>query len=51
MGAIPKEFEGKLQCDWFALCKNKATKTRSHPILVEVPICDRCDKKVERLST
>lgn len=37
-------------CRWFALCPNPATKTRPHPILGDVPICDRCDKKVEALK-
>lgn len=32
------------QCRWFALCDNQATTTRSHPILRDVPICDRCDR-------
>lgn len=38
------------QCGWFLLCNNEATTTRSHPILGDVPICERCDKKVEALS-
>lgn len=29
-------------CQWFAYCTNDATGTQSHPILGEVPICDRC---------
>lgn len=29
-------------CQWFALCTNEATQTISHPILGEVPTCDRC---------
>lgn len=37
-------------CQWFALCTNEATTTRSHPVLKEVPICDRCNAKVEALS-
>ena len=37
-------------CAWFALCPNAATRTRSHPVLGDVPICDRCDDKIERLS-
>lgn len=36
-------------CEWFALCTNDATKMRKHPILGNVPICDRCDAKVEKL--
>lgn len=34
-------------CQWFALCKNAATQTRPHPILGDVPICDRCAKRVD----
>lgn len=38
------------QCAWFALCTNPAIKTRTHPILGNVPICERCDQKVERIK-
>lgn len=38
----------RLQCAWFALCRNVATGTKSHPIIGEVPICDRCRAKSER---
>lgn len=38
------------KCQWWALCPNEATKTREHPILDPVPICDECDAKVERLD-
>jgi len=37
-------------CEWFALCTNPATKTRPHPILGAVPICDRCDARIARLK-
>lgn len=37
-------------CEWFALCTNAATKTRPHPILGDVPICDRCDEKMDRIA-
>jgi hypothetical protein len=37
-------------CEWYALCENPATGTRSHTILGDVPICERCDAKVEALS-
>ena len=29
-------------CKWFALCENAATGALAHPILGDVPICDRC---------
>lgn len=32
-------------CEWFAMCDREAATTRSHPVLGEVPICDRCDRK------
>ena len=28
-------------CEWFALCPEPATALRSHPLLVEVPVCER----------
>jgi hypothetical protein len=31
-----------LMCEWFALCDRPATDTRPHPILGDVPVCDRC---------
>lgn len=34
-------------CEWFALCANEATHEMSHPILIRVPICDRCRSKEE----
>lgn len=40
-----------LGCEWFLLCGNRATKTRNHPMLRPVPICGRCDRKIERLGT
>lgn len=42
--------EEAAQCAWFLLCTNKATTTRSHPILGSVAICKRCDEKVARLE-
>lgn len=37
-------------CQWFGKCENHAMRTRVHPILGTVPICPRCDEKVERMS-
>ena len=31
-------------CHWFALCRNDATGSTPHPILGDVPTCDRCHK-------
>lgn len=36
-------------CQWFALCTNEAVTTEPHPILGDVPICQRCKDKNERL--
>jgi hypothetical protein len=30
------------RCMWFALCKNEAVTTVPHPILGDVPCCQRC---------
>ena len=32
-------------CAWYALCDKPATGTVAHPILGDVPICDRCTDK------
>lgn len=37
-------------CQWFLLCTNEATRLREHPILGQVPICERCDEKVARIE-
>lgn len=31
-------------CRWFARCGRPAAGTTSHPVLGEVPTCDRCHK-------
>lgn len=36
-------------CAWFTLCDRPATTVMAHPVLREVPICDRCRTKVEAL--
>lgn len=38
-----------VMCQWWLLCDNLATTTRTHPILGEVPICKSCDEKMEAL--
>lgn len=34
-------------CDWFALCPNPSDGTVHHPILGDVPTCERCAHKLE----
>jgi hypothetical protein len=31
-------------CRWFLKCTNDATTTRPHPILGNVPCCERCNR-------
>lgn len=31
-----------IYCQWFALCVNEAVGTVEHPVLGDVPICQRC---------
>jgi len=40
----------KDECRVFLLCKNKATTTMSHPILKEVPACQRCADKMAKID-
>lgn len=37
-------------CKWFALCENAATLTIPHPILGDVPACQRCADKNKKLG-
>lgn len=32
-------------CEWYALCPNPADGTVSHPVLGDVPTCERCAAK------
>lgn len=36
-------------CEWFALCDRPATVLVPHPVLGQVPTCDRCADRVARL--
>ena len=38
------------KCQWFALCENPPTTTLPHPVLGNVPCCNRCADKITRLQ-
>lgn len=40
--------EDHAPCMWFAACDNDAVKTEPHPVLGDVPICQRCLDKIRR---
>ena len=37
-----------MKCQWFLLCPNEATTTQAHPILGDVPVCNRCKEFAEK---
>lgn len=37
-------------CKWFLMCENEATGVRNHPVLGDVPICDRCQSLINHLE-
>lgn len=41
----------KTKCEWFLLCDNPAVTTQSHPVLGDVPICQRCADKYRSLAS
>lgn len=41
-----KERQGEPRCKQFALCANSPDGTVTHPILGEVPTCQRCADKL-----
>lgn len=43
----PHELRAAVSCQWFANCENPANGTMPHPVLGEVPICERCRKRAE----
>jgi hypothetical protein len=36
----------KQLCEWFALCTNQAAGVVEHPVLGQVPTCQRCAAKL-----
>lgn len=44
-----KQKQPKQECQVFLLCRNEATTTIPHPILGNVPACQRCADKMARL--
>lgn len=38
------------QCQWFLMCENRAVTLEPHPILNEVPICNRCQEKLRKID-
>lgn len=38
------------ECAWWAGCNNEATTTEPHPILGDVPICDRCVAMLRKMD-
>jgi len=36
-----------MTCEWFALCTNTTTRVVRHPILGDVPTCERCIAKFD----
>ncbi len=42
LGYCALEFDTEPTCQWFAGCDNAATGSAAHPILGNVPTCDRC---------
>lgn len=41
---------GTVTCKWFALCENTATTTRPHGLLGDVPICEHCNDKMNKIG-
>jgi hypothetical protein len=37
-------------CKWYLNCDHKAVTTQEHPILGQVPICRRCQRRYENLE-
>jgi hypothetical protein len=46
---VPELADQEAPCMWFALCDNPANGLRDAGPLGMIPICKRCDDKMERL--
>lgn len=42
--------EVTIPCQWMVLCDNDAVTVQNHPILGDVPICERCKARYVALS-
>jgi len=40
-----------MECKAFLNCRNKATTTLPNPILGDVPCCQRCKDKMDRIES
>lgn len=43
---VAKIGEGGGLCEWFALCDRPAYGLVTHPVLAQVPVCERCAEKL-----
>ena len=37
-------------CERFVMCENYADTTRNHPVRGNVPICNQCDEKINKIT-
>lgn len=44
------EHDERPECEWFAMCDNRAIGTLPHPVIGPVPICERCANLVGQLD-
>ena len=49
--ALYYEEIGTVECGWYAYCFNQATHYRQYPGVGLVPICGRCDDRVNEFET
>lgn len=41
----------EVECAWFAGCDHTATSLEPHPVLGDVPICERCKARNDRMRS